>query len=208
MRPQAMLRFAAFSSLVALLALGIACVQSQRCNDTVFATWASNRKGRVTLWKVFLQAGRGELIGSIAWFQPPAPSDAGCFDRAVSHWHPRFDAHVDDSAEASFYYFGIFWFDPSANGGFSYGRDRIPVDDTNHHVVRYSGGRFYDERDVAVPMWAPAVLLAIVPMGSLARWWKLRRRRLLSLCTACGYDLRCSVSRCPECGRSITAPRS
>jgi hypothetical protein len=63
---------------------------------------------------------------------------------------------------------------------------------------------------VAVPWWSLAAVSAILPA-----WWYLRhrRRRLVrqrvaaGLCVRCGYDLRESPERCPECG-AVPSPVS
>ena len=52
---------------------------------------------------------------------------------------------------------------------------------------------------VAFPMWIPAALFAAVPAGRLVRRLN-RRRRAAGLCARCGYDLRATPGRCPECG--------
>ena len=57
--------------------------------------------------------------------------------------------------------------------------------------------------DLNVPYWVVALLTAIAPLvwlkGVIVRW---RGRRLLGagLCATCGYDLRATPARCPECG--------
>jgi hypothetical protein len=72
--------------------------------------------------------------------------------------------------------------------------DASPAFDvTLHQVVRHVG----------FPHWLPAILFALAPT-----YWLLgprrreRRRRRLGLCLNCGYDLRASPERCPECGRA------
>jgi len=54
-------------------------------------------------------------------------------------------------------------------------------------------------RAVSAPCWAPAFLFAALPV---ARWrrWRRRRARGGVFCANCGYDLRASPDRCPECG--------
>jgi hypothetical protein len=41
---------------------------------------------------------------------------------------------------------------------------------------------------------------AVLPAGWLIRVLRVRRRTSRGLCPACGYDLRATPGRCPECG--------
>jgi hypothetical protein len=54
------------------------------------------------------------------------------------------------------------------------------------------------------PDWAPMLLFSIVPgidaFGILGRRRRLAYRRKHGLCLKCGYDLRATPDRCPECG--------
>jgi hypothetical protein len=56
---------------------------------------------------------------------------------------------------------------------------------------------------VALPHGCVAVGLAVLPAWALVRRRRMhtsRRRRDQGLCGRCGYDLRASPRRCPECG--------
>ena len=47
----------------------------------------------------------------------------------------------------------------------------------------------------------PVLLLtATLPLWSVARRWRAWRRQRAGLCPSCGYDLRATPDRCPECG--------
>jgi hypothetical protein len=65
------------------------------------------------------------------------------------------------------------------------------------------------EREVLFPMWALAALFAIAPSFWLTGVYRRQRRAALrrgqGKCQGCGYDLRASPQRCPECGRPADA---
>ncbi len=61
----------------------------------------------------------------------------------------------------------------------------------------------YHWRDLTVPFWFLCLLFAIVPTVHFATHIRRRRRQLAGFCKRCGYDLRATPDRCPECG---TAP--
>ena len=58
-----------------------------------------------------------------------------------------------------------------------------------------------------VPLWFVLALFLIAPGGVLIE--KVRRARAArraGYCPVCGYDLRATPNRCPECGREVAAP--
>jgi predicted Zn-ribbon and HTH transcriptional regulator len=61
-----------------------------------------------------------------------------------------------------------------------------------------------DVRHAAVAHWHLAIATALLPLLTIARTIRrrlsVRRRRRIGCCPLCGYDLRATPGRCPECG--------
>ena len=61
-------------------------------------------------------------------------------------------------------------------------------------------------REWRVPMWFLVLVFGVLPLRYMAhavsaRWFDRR-----GLCVVCGYDLRATPDRCPECGTLAKAP--
>ena len=90
--------------------------------------------------------------------------------------------------------------------------DRLILIGWNTEIERRTVGRYSAEFDRRVVYWIspwlgviPALILflAIIPR----RVWRNRvyyKRIRNNQCTACGYDMRGSDDRCPECGRAVS----
>jgi hypothetical protein len=67
------------------------------------------------------------------------------------------------------------------------------------------GGNYIGHnRMLAIPLWFLAIVAAIAPALWTRAIYRRRQRIRAGRCLNCGYDLRASSDRCPECG----SPRS
>jgi len=64
---------------------------------------------------------------------------------------------------------------------------------------------FRDEAsvDVMFPHWSLALLLLVLP----SFWYARGRGHPEGKCAHCGYDLRATPDRCPECGTTVQTPQ-
>ena len=58
------------------------------------------------------------------------------------------------------------------------------------------------ESGITLPLWLPLLLSLPFPFILMRRIQRQRHRRNHGLCPDCGYDLRATPNRCPECGRT------
>ena len=56
------------------------------------------------------------------------------------------------------------------------------------------------ERRLVTPFWPIAGLLALFPSIIVANRFRKHARRDRNFCSSCGYDIRATRDRCPECG--------
>lgn len=177
----AVFRFLSFLSLVLLIAIAVLWARSY---FTVSLLLHDVRKGNANYTTGYLKSGDGCLYAQ--WIRYPELRGIGARSLLVN-WSARSDPltnqeQLDLQAPLRF-----------MNGGFRVGP----------YGYGYLRGAKVPQSRVALPYWTMAVLMLVFPS---ARLWKrgLRSRRMRkNCCSQCGYDLRATPERCPECGTPV-----
>jgi hypothetical protein len=177
-------------SLVVFAATVILWVRSHFVFEHV--DWSSSN----TLWEINFEYGL-EFSELSPWF---GSRRRGWHSYATSDWSHELILH-DDNRQP-------FWL---SNGSIYYGRfqSTLPL---NPDGSVYEGPADFDVRSFPqsrpvtccyffLPYWIAMASLLVLPVGTVAKWATERSwTRSRAVCAKCGYDLRASPSRCPECG--------
>lgn len=173
-------------SRLSALALALTCLTC----IVIAAMWASSYPAGVELtytrgrWLGYVGTSRGSAyLGTYKGVGNPAIYDA---DITLQWWDPRVAQHHWDT---------FSMYGPGVAGFHSIGNMPGLFDDATRFAFV----------TVRVPLWAPLALAGILAAAALVRWRRRRRRIRTHQCASCGYDLRATPGRCPECGRPAIA---
>lgn len=185
------LTIASAASLLVCAATVVLWVRSYRVLDHVYYTTPAGRSVGILLWRGFIQAdlidnslgGRGWKVGS---------------DRLTSRAaSPDFvELNLSEEWYADF-------IRPHGRLGFMRGTDSSPLFGLDASGTS-AGFPDWACRFVVFPYWWLVAATTLLPL----LWIVRRTRRRVSAgtfaCMRCGYDLRATPDRCPECGTVVT----
>jgi hypothetical protein len=185
--PRRLLTLAAVASLVLCVATVALWVRSYCRADVIgYQSHGERRLGVVRIRVSWIHSNVGELAfvaETIAMASGSAPTD--------SRWEyvTRAAGREGTLAASTRDFVGVSsdWF-----GGFGF--------------ARASGRADPPVRGLCLPHWFVALIFAVLPVVRLRSSLRSRTLRRDARCPACGYDLRATPERCPECGAVPAAP--
>ena len=79
---------------------------------------------------------------------------------------------------------------------FAYGA----LNDPRNSVALFYVAVLIEVVEAFIPFWLALALTSVLPTVAAVRWYRRRGTPLAGCCRSCGYDLRATPDRCPECG--------
>ncbi len=151
------------------------------------AGWANDPRATSRQWRVVTASERGSCIIGYGLLAGTPPSYTSWADSGLrGHVFPVGMTFYKGAAVAA----------PPTSDVLGFGK---------FSVTNTSGGPRWTDRYHAAyaPHWFIALLFASLP----GRWafihWRAKQRALIGHCKRCGYDLRATPDRCPECGTEV-----
>jgi hypothetical protein len=172
--------------------------RTARTSDHVMYTWPIENGRRVRLCTLGLIGNQGSPVLILhRWTLLPGDADAAAVLRSEAASAARFEHWQDRPGTPDVPVAGRDWLGFFAGHSEALERYRITP---NGPIYRAPFQYF----TFAAPWWFLVLIFAIAPIRALWRWagrlWRRRRRDARGSCRACGYDLRATPDRCPECG--------
>ncbi|MFI5380962.1 MAG: hypothetical protein ACHRHE_16815 [Tepidisphaerales bacterium] len=194
-------RALAIFCLLLCLAAGYMMYRGRSACDIVWFTRQHWNAAGLSRWQFGLFAGRGHLVFRIDTLAAN-PTDAW----TVSQWRELYPderrlRYVCIAADAT----AGKWMGEGTLHRYGIGGGSSVIADPPKDSFRHRAN------SLVVPLWPVVPLAAVFPLRCLRDWLRRRRRIRRGECLTCGYDLRASPDRCPECGQPAThqvAPQS
>jgi hypothetical protein len=167
---------AATSALLLVLAL-VMLIRGRFAQDLFYRITMDADSRRSSSYAV--RCGRGRLVLAYSWMDTSRPPAPAFLKLSQSGWqHTTVDPQLD--VPEIFDFSLLKW------------RTRL--------ISPYSGGATGKEYIMGVRLWPVWALASIFPAIAVHSVVRRRRERKLGRCPICGYDLRSTPDRCPECG--------
>ena len=175
-------------ALIICVVLGVLWLHSYSVMDSIkFKCYRSPSIYSSTTLKRMISVGsiEGELFVFFQWDVPEAetPSEAPSRNWSCTRYTRK----------------------PQPNDLFSRTNLLMPLDKWGHLGFHYLDlGSPGEQWIVGIPLWLPFAMMMISPISWISARLQRQLRKRQSRCVRCGYDLRATVDRCPECGLTIT----
>jgi hypothetical protein len=189
-----LLNFAGILSAVLLCVAGFAWVLSWR--------YEVRTQIHIARQSLFISVNRGTIVGEKMLYLP---------ERQLRWWAgPYF--MLNPLLPQSSRYSGLLYKTDHELFGFGFGNrqaieafERMPDQVAHEAAAAVIVGRpapmyAFPVIRVVMPVWSIVLLLSAISALYTRQWLLNRKRRRPGLCSACGYDLRATPERCPECG--------
>ncbi len=164
-------------SLVLCVAIGALWVRSEFDYDAVGSNSGYPERHEVVAWAAAASNGRIFLLHSTFF-----GSSSGMLSGRRSYYNSTAKGSFRGNPRGSFPYDNVHW------GWYSHQKQ---IDARGNGVSDYHA---------IFPLWESAALTVVLPLVWLRSWKSGRHNALRGLCQKCGYDLRATPERCPECG--------
>jgi hypothetical protein len=187
-------RLLAFTSVLPLLLCAGVCllwVRSVWVNDWFRYNVLDGERGRWTGFTLVSSHGTIYFSYSPFWFADPASARRYALAaEQVGYSHERMAPKDNDLS--------------AFDGSFLGRRGFALILPPESHDTGSDGAYAHRFWRALVPSWFLVLLLLMPAVLAIRRVGRTRARRVRGLCAACGYDLRETPERCPECGTIAT----